>query len=97
MLTEFDNLSDAQKLCDDIHEYLKENCEGYSASKWFEPVKQDKVDIWIVPLPVEYQQQDNPIAEKISLSKAVAQVEKLPDNFYAIADFPVLDFPTEEV
>ena len=84
--------SEAQKLCDKIHEYLTAECPGYNADKWQTPVPCPdlKIKEWYVKLPQEF---ENDLYEKakelkplikVDTDKSKEVVEKLPDTFKEI-------------
>jgi hypothetical protein len=66
MLMVFDYIEEAQELCDKIHSYLQENCPGYQAIKWQDPV--EIKGLFYVSLPKEFEKDMYPVKEKISVS-----------------------------
>jgi len=81
MIAEFNNIKDAQALCDKIHSFLQSTCKNYSASKWQDPVKAEKEENYYVQLPVEFQ--DIKEAIKIETDKATLTAT-LPEKFKSI-------------
>jgi hypothetical protein len=96
MIKIFDNEKEAQELCSEIHKWLTENCKGYAASKWQDPVPDEKKLKWYVQLPAEYdyelkeEKEMYPVAEPVSLAvksfsdKAKETVSKLPADWVTI-------------
>jgi len=90
MIAEFNNIKDAQALCDKIHNHLQENCKGYNATKWQDPLKAEKEESYCVSLPQEF---DKPVYdEKIKVfdvvktltDKAIELTVELPSKFIPV-------------
>ena len=95
MIAIFTVLSEAQKLCDKIHNYLTLNCPGYNAIKWQSPQKSDPSEIagqvtyeYFVSLPIEFVKDCYPVKDKIKpyikpeTDKAKEIVDKLPPDWF---------------
>ena len=79
--------SEAQKLCDKIHEYLTAECPGYNADKWQKPIKSETKLEWFVKLPKEFEKDYYPVKVELKTfikpetDKAKEIDEKLPADF----------------